>query len=268
MGILLTLTVNLLGLSALLLILAFTPENSLVRPALLPLMGYLTLYALPLNRSVYPNIVTSNLLSMNICGLFLQYLDFGLISRWTFSARGPTTSLGGQRNASLSLTDRKALEPRISEPPSIWTRLRWGFFAATAGRAPATPWEVKGTPPFKSREPPSRLRFIFDNLVTLVLCYLVVDAMSLGQHKPEENVVNFAWEKVRIFTRLGAISVEEIQLRIIVLFVCWVSTYCLIQASYCLAAIFTVATHMTPVKLWPPLFGSLMESWSIRQFWG
>jgi hypothetical protein len=92
--------------------------------------------------------------------------------------------------------------------------------------------------------------------------------MSLGEHNPEENAVNFAWEKGRIFTRLGAVSTKEIKLRITVVLMCWVSAYCALQASYSLGAIIAVATHMTTVKVWPPLFGSLTESWSVRQHWG
>jgi hypothetical protein len=85
------------------------------------LLVALTFYTLTLNTEAFSHKVMSSLLNINTVGLLLQYLDFGLISQWTFSARGPTSSLGGQRNANPSLADRKALEQGSQ---TLWTRLQ------------------------------------------------------------------------------------------------------------------------------------------------
>ena len=264
MPLLLALALNVLETSIVLLVLAFTPSDSFIRPALLPLLLALAFYIIPLNRDYLPSKLQASLVTLHTVGILLQYLDFGLISRWSFSARGPTSSRGGQRNANLGLASRKALE-QGPNPPTVWSRLRWGLFATTAWRAPSTPWEVKNVPPFDIHEPtrvPTRARFLADSMMTLVLCLVIIDVISLA---PKSDV---SWQKHVLFARLSEISVEEIAARVFILSVGWVSIYCMIQAFYCSVAILAVATNVTTVNLWPPIFGSIKECYSIRQFWG
>ncbi|KAI0534843.1 membrane bound O-acyl transferase family-domain-containing protein [Xylaria digitata] len=265
MAVLLFIACQAVALSTVVFVLAFTPDNSLIRPALLPLLTALATYTIPLNLHQFPHEVISNLLSMHTVGLVFQHVDFGLISRWSYSARGPTSSRGGQRNANLGLADRKKLEHR---PPSLWQRLEWGLFAATAWRAPGTPWEVKGTP--RVRPVPSRSRFLAQNLLKLAVSLLVIDILAVigGEPKPEENAFNFAWDKVRFLIRLREVSVDEAVLRAVVLCVCWVTTYYSIQAFYCFSAIVGVATGVTALESWPPMFGSLTDMYTVRNFWG
>ena len=169
---------NILALTALqgctvLLALAFTPPDSLIRPALLPLLAALTFYTLPVIADSFsiPDVIS--FCAHNTIGCLFQYIDCALVSRWSFAARGLTSAAGGQRNARLSATARKELEPRTE---SLWNRLRWGFFATTALRAPNTPWEVKGTPTYYRSDPrqvPTRARFLFDNARSLASCMLL-----------------------------------------------------------------------------------------------
>ncbi|KAE9369216.1 hypothetical protein N431DRAFT_560103 [Stipitochalara longipes BDJ] len=115
--------------SAVGLALNITPGNSLIRPFLLPLIVSLVLYALVFNKDSITHKPTWNLFNMNTAGLLLQYLDFGLISHWSYSAYGPTSSLGGQRNANLSLADCKKLQ---SQSPNLLSRpLLTAYFAGS-----------------------------------------------------------------------------------------------------------------------------------------
>jgi hypothetical protein len=258
--------VNQVGLlGAVILVLSFTPGNSLVRPILLPLIAALVFYALLLNKEAITHKATWTLLNMNTAGLLLQYLDFGLISRWTYSAYGPTSSLGGQRNANLNLADRKKLQRQSS---NLLSRLQWGLSTATTWRAPATPWEVKGTPHFKQL--PSRGHFIAENTMRLIWSLLILDMMSLvgGQPNPEANAAKFSWDKVRILTRLGEVSRDEVILRIVVVYVRWMAIYYFIQAFYCFLAIIFVSTGILEVISWPPMFGSITQMYTVRHTWG
>lgn len=45
---------------------------------------------------------------MKSVGTICQYLDSVLISRWSYSAQGPTSSLGGQRNIQLESTPARS----------------------------------------------------------------------------------------------------------------------------------------------------------------
>lgn len=109
----------------------------------------------------------------------------------------------------VSLVARKARE-QAPTPLTVWKRLRWGLFATTAWRAPSAPWEVKNVPPFDVHEPkrvPTRARFLGDSMMTLVLCLVVIDVISLA---PESDN---SWQKHGLFARLSEISVEEVAAR-------------------------------------------------------
>ncbi|KAL7787168.1 membrane bound O-acyl transferase family domain-containing protein [Trichoderma ceciliae] len=247
------------------LVVGFTSANSFLRPLLLPLMAALVSYALVFNKEAIAHKGTWTLINMNTSGLFLQYLDVGLISRWTYSTYGPTSSLGGQPNANLSIADRK--RPR-QQSSNLLPRLQWGFTTATSWRAPATLWEVKGTPHFAKL--PSRRHFIIRKTISLIWSLLVLDMMSLmgGQPDAEANAAKFSWDKVRILTRLGEVSRNEVILRTIVVYIRWVAIYYYIQAFYCSLAILCVMVGISPVERWPPLFGSVSEMYTIRNTWG
>ncbi|MCJ1239557.1 hypothetical protein MMC14_007555 [Varicellaria rhodocarpa] len=263
----LTVALNALQSSIVLLVLAFSPPNSLIRPALFPLLIVLTLYILPLNRHYLPTKLQSSLFTHHTVGIFLQYLDCALISRWSFSTRGPTSGRGGLPNTNRSLAAR---ESGPGKEPTVWSRLKWGLFAITAWRYTATPWEVKNVPPFDPREPkrlPSRSRFLGDSAMMMTLCLIFLDLMSLGD-EPEKNPIMFAAEKVGFFTRLSEISVEEAVMRVVVTLAFWFSVYCVLQAFYTFMAVIAVDAGVTTIDEWPPLFGSVKDCYSIRQFWG
>ena len=252
------------------LVLAFTSSTSFIRPALLPVLAALSLYALPFNRKNLPTKLMAGSISMNTVGTLFQYLEFALISRWSFSAGGPTTSRGGQRKIKSDPSARKDRK-QGSETPTTWKRLQWGLFTTTSWRNPATPWEVKNVPVFDSRDPkrvPSRASFLVHKLLTLVLCFLFIDLLGIAPQDPEHNAVAFAWQKVGIFSRLSDITAEDMAIRVVVTLVGWTSIFCVLNALHCILAILAVATGMTGVDVWPPMFGSLKDCYSIRQFWG
>nr|A0A0M3STV6.1 RecName: Full=Acetyltransferase aurG; AltName: Full=Aurovertin biosynthesis cluster protein G [Calcarisporium arbuscula]ALD83633.1 O-acyl-transferase [Calcarisporium arbuscula] len=255
---------NQVGLvGTLVLVVCFTPANSLVRPLLLPGITALVSYGLILNKEAIANAGAWSLVNLNTAGLFLQYLDVGLISRWTYSAYGPTSSRGGQPNASLDLAGRK-------KPPSssLLSRLQWGFSTATSWRAPSTVWEAKGTPHFE--ELPSRGRFLARNAMTLLWSVLVLDVMGLvgGDLDPVANAAHFTWDRVRFLARLGDVSRDEVILRATVVYMRWGAMYFSLQVVYSFLAIVFVMVGLSPVQRWPPLFGSFTEIYTLRNTWG
>ncbi len=251
---------------AVLLTLGFSSSHSLIRPALLPLLLCLGFYTIPLNRNGLPSKLLAGCTSMNTVGTICQYLDFALISRWSFRARGPTSTRGGLRNV---------VQPPSSKRPtpnaSMWKQLKWGLYTLTAWRATATPWQAKNVPPFDKHNPdriPSRASFLGKKALTLALCLLTVDLLGLAPQDAQGNSVRFSWEKVGFFSRFGSLSTEDLVTRVLVTAVAWASIHCILQMFYCALAIVAVATGLTGVEEWPPMFGSVRECYSIRQFWG
>ncbi|KAF2120203.1 tat pathway signal sequence [Lophiotrema nucula] len=252
---------NFIETTLVLLVLAFTPAHSYIRPALLPVVFVLTFYTLPLNNEAFPHVVIHGLLCFHTVGLLLQYIDYVLISRWTYSAGGPTSSVGGERNIK-SESDKGSVTHG-----NLWTRLYWGLFAATAWRAPATPWEANGTPPFK--QVPGRVKFLAGHLVRLVISLLVLDALSLApKDSGENNAAKFAWSQVRLFMPPEHLSHDAFTLRVATVCAFWIASYFSIQAFFSSMAILGVATGVTPVRVWPPIFGSLTQGYTVRTFWG
>lgn len=218
---------------------------------------------------------------MKSVGTICQYLDSVLISRWSYSAQGPTSSLGGQRNIQLESTPARSKHgsngtskgSQGSQAPdtSPWARLRWGWFASTSWRAPATKWEVKNVPPFDFNNPewvPTRTRFLLGKLKTLGLCLLFIDALGIPPQDPAQGAMVFAPDKVAFFRRLENVSAQDVIIRFVVSAIGWTSIFCVLNACYSLLAIISVTTGLAPVDQWPPLFGKLADCYSIRQFWG
>ncbi|KAF9884912.1 hypothetical protein FE257_000903 [Aspergillus nanangensis] len=243
----------------------FTTADSIARPALLPLLFFLTLYTLPLNDAI-PHPVVHGLVNFNTVGVFFQYLDCACISRWSYSAGGPTSGRGGQRNLKS--------EPKhdnISKTTAGWeevlARLQFGILLVTTWRAAGTPWEVRCTPRFA--QVPSRRRFLIQTVFYLVLDLLILDALSLPRGgKIEENGLNFAWDRVRLLSRLQQISGDELMIRLKALLGFWVGTYYSIRAMHRILAIVGVITGTKDVHRWPAIFGPLSKTYTLRQFWG
>ena len=247
--------------------LGFTAANSTIRLAIFPLMTAIVCSTVSSNPNEISN---SRSLSAAICGgtagNILQYLDYALLSQWSYEAQGPTSAQSGQHN----VKETPATKKRTSKTQNLWGRASFGLFAITASRLPNTPWEVKNTPSFYSDNPnrvPSRFQFLLKSALTLAACLLVLDLSSFSGDN-EQNPVLYSWSRVPFFARLEDVSVEEIATRAMATFAMWVVGYCIVQALYCTVSFVCVACGLTAVEAWRPIFGSLTACWSVRSFWG
>lgn len=252
------------------LIISFSPPNSILRTTFFPVLVVLTLNILPRTLDAVSTKVQASFIATNVVGVFIQYIDVALISRWSYLSHRPLSAREKTGQINLDLAARKEKQKLNHE--ALWRRLKWGLFATTAWRAPATSWEVKGTPRFDSRRPtwiPSRPRFLLNTLKTLIPCWIILDLMSLvPPQSAEARVEDFAWNRVPIFSRLFEVSIEEIAKRFLTTFLFWTATYCILQVFYSIVAGVSVALGLTRVEVWPPLFGSMTQCYSMRQFWG
>ncbi|KAI1636382.1 membrane bound O-acyl transferase family-domain-containing protein [Biscogniauxia mediterranea] len=253
-----------------LLVLSFARPDSSIRPALIPVLVVLTLHILPKTLDAVSSKVQASFIATNVIGVFLQYIDFGLISKWSFLSYDlpPADENPNQAHLNPAVWNIKLQ----SYHRGAWRRLQWGLFATTVWRAPATAWEVKGTPRFDPVQPtfiPSRPRFLLDTFKTLVSCWAILDLMSLiPPQSAEARIETFAWNRVPLFSRWTEVSAEEVTTRLLSTFLFWLATYCILQVFYCSVAIIGVSTRLTRVEAWPPLFGPVTECYSVRRFWG
>lgn len=283
------------------LILGLTSSQSLLRPAFLPLMLiyiYVGSFHYPFVHPLY-----ASLIGGSVFGGALHYIDHVLLSRWTFSARGPTSALGGQlpvissskgnssgdgtigsaklrsRALSSSASPASSESSESSAPctPSsgalstIASRLWWAASHFFECRFNNTPWEVANVPPFSRRDAaavPSRISFVSYSTAVSVVCILLVDAARLLNGPPEVNAVLFAEDRVKLLMRLGDVTTEEMVLRFMSAILYWTVAYFLIQGVYSGVAAVMVGLWLSDVQRWKPLFGRLTDAWSVRQFWG
>jgi hypothetical protein len=241
-------------------VLAFTPANSVIRPALLPLVLFVTLWILPLNDAITHPVV-HGLVNFNTVGVLFQYIDCACISRWSFAAGGPNSRAGGHRKVNLEDVGRSTASG------NTWSRIRFGIALVTTWRAAGTPWEVKGTPQFNSL--PGRTHFVMKTLLGLAFDLLILDAMSqVKGGGVEENTVKYAWDKVQLLSRLRTVSQQEIATRLQALLGFWLGTFLSIRAMHRVLAVVGVVTGLKDVRHWPPIFGSFGQTYTLRRFWG
>jgi len=259
---LVSLTIIFLQFSTTAVLVGFASRQSLFRLASLVHMVVATCYAFSFLWKIQNSIGRGFFGAASVFSV-IMYLDAALLSRWTFEAHGPTSSLGGLRHVNS--------QPKTSTHPSYFSsRLRFGYWVSLQSRFPATQWAVKNIPSFSRSNPayiPSRVEFLLRNsLKCLVFIFILRASNDLGN--PQDNPTLFSSSRIPLLARLPEVTTEELSTRIFGVLGYWTVEYMLIDVLYSLVASVTVALHITNVEVWPPVFGSIRDAWSIRQFWG
>ncbi|KAH8695275.1 membrane bound O-acyl transferase family-domain-containing protein [Talaromyces proteolyticus] len=161
--------------------------------------------------------------------------------------------------------------PEPSNGLLSWRNIKWAIFLSWNMRRVGTKWEVKNIPSFsggrtKSKEVPSATQFIRKRLLIVVLASLFLDAITSG---PPPDMEMFSEEKQYLnFARLSQVDLEELITRVILTMTITLNAALPIMITYYVASIILVATGLnTPAEL-PPLYGPLLECYSVRRFWG
>ena len=266
-------TASALSIGTIVLALGFTSPGSPLRTlGLIPMIGWvqLSIHAIRIGDEDI-NVLHMSIFVGSTTNMLMQYLDSVLLSRWSYEAQGPTSALGGQKPLR---TPSRASRPEGNYLSStLSSRLRFGWEEAFRARSTRTPWQVNHVPSFFPDRPkmvPTKTHFLYWMALEFLLSVLILDVMSLmgqGQDAPM-NSVYFASSQVPFFTRLQNVTIKEAVLRLMASFMHWLATICLLQVIYDGAAIAVIALGLGQIERWPPLFNSLTECWSVRQFWG
>jgi hypothetical protein len=183
-------------------------------------------------------------------------LDVVLINKWDFRYSGP-------RPASQSEKSRPEHPPQ----DTIWNRLKFGLYAAASFRKCGTPYETKGIRQFRSI--PSRAHFVLRCGLHLIMCYLVLDAITSLQ-TAEEVAARFAEAKIPLFSRLrsGEATTFELVERVIYTFSFWLMIYLVMTMSAAIVSLITVSSGLTSVMWWKPAFNfGHGFPYSVRRCW-
>lgn len=257
-----------LQITILVLILAFTAGSSLIRPGALQLMIFLTYFQLPYVKHLEHPVYRAFLGATGVY-VIIMYIDIILLHRWTFEAKGPTSSIGGLNPVENGASE-KTNRHRSRVIGDTLERLRFGLSITLQCRFSATKWPVKNIPPFSQKDPgyvPGRHEFLRGMIIKWSAYVLILDLVSLVSNNGD-NTFTFSSARIPFFTRLADVSGEEIQTRIISVIGYWTIQYIVIEVLSGTLAIAAVALGITAVNVWPPVFGSLGDCYSLRQFWG
>ena len=202
-----------------------------------------------------------------------HYVEVALISKWSFESQGPTSSATPE---GLDVKDKPNGGDRATRQMdhgvSFWERLMFGYFGATSTRNIGTPYIVKNTPSFSSKNPdyiPSRAAFLLRKAILIISAFLVVDLASQPAQTLEQNAVLYSAETVPILGGNGEnLTGEKILSRFVTVLGYWVCTWLVIDGYSSFLYFVFVGLGLEDVRLYRPNFGPISEAYSIRQFWG
>lgn len=262
----------LVELLLLVLVIGFTSPTAILRLAVVPLMIACTCKAV----SVSPTLLRGPW-SAWCCGLMMfnlmHYVESALIVKWDFKSQSPTSSTrprpeisAGKRN------DRSEFATTMqTREGTIRKRFGFGYFILLSYRNVGTPYIVKGTPGFSTKDPnyiPSRREFLFRKVIIIGFALLALEFASLTAQPLEYNKAAFSVEAVPIFRGNRAnLTMEKITFRLVTVLGFWLITYVVIDGIFSLPSFLNVALDIDDVRACRPNFGSVYEAYSIRQFW-
>ena len=188
-----------------------------------------------------------------------------LLGKWNFEADGPEEhrrlEAPGEARSSKEATNTTGTKTTKSK---LW----FAIDTVCNPRGIGKPWQIKNVPPFSSSDPsyvPSRKAFLLRKLVSIVICFIIYDA-GFAQSKPQGPLI--ALDKQPFFSRYDEISRKEFHFRINCAIGFWVGHGAYLNLFVNIFSFVVVALGISEPAAWRPLFGSPMEAYSIRQFWG
>lgn len=239
-------------------ILGFTKPSSPLRSAMLIPMLLATIVYIPTARYRVDNIFQVSWGASQAVLATYQYIDVVLVNRWDFEYSGPQPKDPSKKPTSPYGAD------------TFWNRLKFGLYATSSFRNCGTAFETRGLQPFKRKDPafvPSTTQFLINATLHFVACYMALDALtSLGD--PDKQAVLFAESRIPLLSRLGEVTVQELVERLICSFTFWLVNYLVLSTSVTALSIILVATGVSEVTWWKPLFNfGNGFPFTVRRFW-
>ena len=189
-----------------------------------------------------------------------QYLDAGVLSKWTYEKQGPENELIKPWGAPSPPKRRNPADD------GFVSRLKFGFATMFSWRFVDTPYRARGLPKLDEKLAKSRSAFLVHTLKTIVVCYLVLDVMDVSAD-PAVTDKFYSLDKVPLLSRIGQVSAEEFMMRIFAALGLGAGLVSVQRGVYNICAFVTVATGFSDPEDWPPFNGPFGAIHSLRSFW-
>ncbi|WQF87933.1 Putative cytochrome P450, Wax synthase domain, cytochrome P450 superfamily [Colletotrichum destructivum] len=182
---------------------------------------------------------------------FMSASELILVRKWAGTERSDAATKETAENASsLPSQVRRSLS-------LLWSLRRIG-----------TEWQVKHTPgngALQSGGTHDRLSFISKRLITTLAAYLVLSTMSQAP-SPDPSLISS--RKQALLQGVVDLSPDDVTFRIIGTISFWICTALINLVMYNSACLAFAFLGLSDPDDCPPLYGSLISSYSIRRFWG
>ena len=235
----------------------FTGPNSHIRPAVLPLVIICEEILRLKCVDILPRFVINNIVRGLECNWLFQYIASGILQKENFEDGGPA----------MPEIKRKGL--RRKESGSFFERVWFGFKTINYHRRIGTPQQAKYIPPFSKNDSnyiPSQSEFLGQAVLTIVLCGLAFDGMSTLWVSLERSPSSARGTSP--IPGIMNISLLDLGIRSANVIRFWMILYLFLTIAYSALSFVAVGLGLYEPKAWPPMFGSVQEIYSIRQFWG
>ncbi|KAL2810041.1 membrane bound O-acyl transferase family-domain-containing protein [Aspergillus granulosus] len=145
------------------------------------------------------------------------------------------------------------------------------LYITTSIRGIGTSYEVK-TVNYRVFKSTSSLEFLTRNLAIIFAKYLFLDLMLYKPLTPEDANRYFPEGSEYLFLRdkslPPATMVDAAKNLAIALFACGPTGTWYIELQYRIFSVICVALGLSTPEQWPALFGSILETYTLRRFWG
>lgn len=230
------------------LAIAYTPPNSLLRPAAVV-------------------ITVALITSVQLDAMVATGRDLG--STGPLAAMGWVNVLNG---IDLLLLSRVSYPAQLdwetkNKKQASTKQLAWAFWMPYNYRRVRTPWKIRGLPSFDSRDPsyvPSRKSFLLLCAGKVVVCGMLIRLFTLDTGYPGLwDLLAILWDQ-----RPDVPLAQRVLVHVSFMIPFAVLIRAVIVGVFSFMALVCVGLGVSEPALWPPISGSLVDAWSIRRLWG
>ncbi|KAG7285033.1 hypothetical protein NEMBOFW57_009651 [Staphylotrichum longicolle] len=241
----------------------FTPALSPFRSALLPILCALSWHCV----IQCPNYIERSAWATSVGGYTLSYLfhylDVGVLDPWDFTLQGSVKEMRLRKDVGSPASTRSSPRQPVQ---NVASRLRFGFSVLFSWRFANTRYQVKNLPKLDESLRRSRGRFLAHTFLTIVVCYLVLDAMDCSAD-PKITETFYSLDKIAFFSRIRDVSAQEVVMRFFAAVGLGAGLVSVQRGVYSILAFVCVAGRLSDPADWPPFNGPFREISSLRNFW-
>jgi hypothetical protein len=188
-----------------------------------------------------------------------HYMDIALLSRWSFEHDAPVSGL--VRPDRPTCTTQTKSTTSTSLP--AWEKLKFGIKLTSTFRFVGTQYEVRNTPKTNSTSSREFLRHTF---LGIFISYCVLDLIN-AQNDPAIASRFLTLKNIPILARLHELTAEESIIRMFTVIAAGVGLTCVQGGIYHACALLAVSTGISEPSEWPPFYGSVRDTYTLRRFW-